>query len=179
LSVLRQAGDTVDGTPATPVIELAAPSPLEVAAAATADALVRIAPGMRARVRISGAPEIEVPAQVARVARSVDPATGVGEVRLRLGASPPAALLGASAEAEIALAEKKDVLVVPSSALRRNPGGGTEVLVVEDGKTVVRPVEIGVVDGGRAEVRSSLKEGDRIVGEPIGREGGLPVKEQP
>jgi RND family efflux transporter MFP subunit len=177
LSVLRQAGDSVDGSPGTPVIELAAPHPLEIAASATADALARISPGQEARVRVAGAEEVS--AQVARAARSVDPATGVGEVRLRLRESPPAALLGASADAEIALAERKGVLVVPSSALRRNPAGATEVLLVEDGKTALRAVEIGVVDAGRAEVRSGLKEGDRVVGEPIGLEGGLAVKEHP
>ena len=177
LSVLRQAGDSVDGTPATPVVELAAPSPLEIAASATAEGLVRIAPGQEARVRIAGGEPIA--ARVARTARSVDPATGVGEVRLRFPESPPAALLGSSADVEIALAERKGVLVVPASALRRNPAGETEVLRVEEGKTALHAVEIGAVDGGRAEVRSGLAEGDRVVGEPVGLEGGVAVKEHP
>src|SRR5206468_1586611 len=82
----RRAGDTGDGSPATPVIEIAAPTPVQIAADATAGVLRSVAPGQRAEVSTrgevagqgGGASQREVatalPAKVLRVARSVDPA---------------------------------------------------------------------------------------------------------
>jgi macrolide-specific efflux system membrane fusion protein len=93
---------------------------------------------------------------------------------------PPAtAVLGAPVEARIAVEVREGVLLVPTSALRRNPGGQTEVVVIASGKTEVRAVEVGVREGALSEVRSGLHEGDRIVGEPIGLEGGMTVRERP
>ena len=176
VAVARQAGDTVDGTPATPVLELAAPRPVEIAASATADSLGRLNAGLPAQVRLSGT-EPTIRAVVARVARAVDPATGVGEVRLTAKDVPASAVLGAAAEVRVAVEVRKSVLVVPVSALRRNPAGQSEVILVEGSKTEVRVVDVGVRDGDRAEVRSGLREGDRIAGEPIGLDGGMAVTE--
>jgi RND family efflux transporter MFP subunit len=176
VTVIRQAGDTVDGTPSTPVVELASPHPVEVAASATAEALARLAPGLPAQVRVGGT-ESTIPAVVARVARALDPATGVGEVRLSVKDAPAGLVLGAAVEIRVAIEVRKGVLVVPVSALRRNPSGQSEVILIQGAKTEVRVVDVGVRDGDRAEVRSGLREGDRVAGEPIGLDAGMAVTE--
>jgi membrane fusion protein (multidrug efflux system) len=55
------------------------------------------------------------------------------------------------------------VLIVP----RRAVLDGVYVYVVEDGRAVVRPLELGFVDYNFAEVKSGLKAGDLVIVEEL------------
>lgn len=70
-----------------------------------------------------------------------------------------------TAEVNIVIAEAKDVLTIPSTALgRRSPKGTYGVQVVgPDGTLERRRVEIGLNDKTTAEVVSGLAEGERVV----------------
>ncbi len=70
--------------------------------------------------------------------------------------------------------ERANALVVPRSALVDAQGQNAEVLVVEDGIAVRRPVELGYVDGGWIEVRDGLSPGAQVVvaGKAAVRDGG-------
>ena len=68
-------------------------------------------------------------------------------------------LPGSSADVEVILEERRDVLRVPSYALIE----GRRVLVVEDGELVPREVETGLSNWQFAEVLSGLEEGAPIV----------------
>lgn len=194
LRTIRGAGEMVDGTPATPVLEVAAPEPAEAAADATAGVLGRISPGDTAEVHVSGGPA--VPARVARVSRAVDPVTGVGEVRLKLlsvdaagkattthdahDRAMPGPVLGAAVEVHITAASHRAAAAVPAAALRRAPDGTAEVVLAEQGKAHVRAVTTGIVDGGLVEILSGLAGGEAvIVDDPIGLADGAPVKAGP
>jgi macrolide-specific efflux system membrane fusion protein len=61
------------------------------------------------------------------------------------------------------VAEAKDALVVPASALRRTgPGKATVNLLNSDGKVETRDVEIGVTNRVSAQVLSGLQPGERV-----------------
>jgi RND family efflux transporter MFP subunit len=179
MHVLRRAGESVDGTPATPVVEIAAPEPCEVAAAATAESLALVSPGQAAEIVLSGtAPKAE--AKVVSVGRAVDPATGAGEVRLQPDRSDRSLALGTSVEVRIALETRHDVIVVPAEALRATSDGGVEVVVVEGGVAHVRKVEKGITEDGRVEITTELAAGSRVVVEdPLGLAEGIAVHERP
>ena len=68
-------------------------------------------------------------------------------------------LPGTSADAEVILETREDVLRVPTSALLQ----GRRVLVLEEGRLVEREVELGIRSWRFAEVRSGLSEGEEIV----------------
>jgi RND family efflux transporter MFP subunit len=192
LKVLRRAGDTVDGSPATPVVEIAAPTPVQVAADATAGALRSVAPGQRAEVTIHG--EAMAPVQAAtqdqgatalaakvlRVSRSVDPATGAGEVRLDFADPDVRLVLGTSVSIRVAVREKSDALTVPAGALRRGPDGAAQVVVVEGTTARVRAVATGIADRERVEIISGLEAGERVVvDDPVGLVDGATVSVRP
>lgn len=77
---------------------------------------------------------------------------------------------GYSANAEIVLAEAKDVLAVPESAIEFS-GDSTFVYVVGgsgDDKTYTRtPVETGLSDGVKIQILKGLTEGDKVRGPQI------------
>lgn len=170
--VLKHPGETVDGTPATAVVRLLGTGATEVAVAATSADLARLAPGQQATVGAAGAAPL--PARVARVARAVDPATGLGEARLVLLAPTRLPLLS-SVKATVVVARHPGLLVVPASALRRAEDGSEEAVVVKDGVAHPRPVVTGIRDG-RVEVKSGLAEGEAVVTDsPIGLSEGARV----
>ena len=178
--VLRRAGDMVDGSPATAVVEIAAPWPVQVVADATAEALAVVAPGQRAEITQREGEASPRPAKVVRVARSVDANTGSGEVRLTLDDPRAPLVLGTSVSIRIAVHEKTDVLTIPAAALRHGPDGAAEVVVILDGKAVVRAVTTGLADHERIEIASGLAALDSVVvDDPVGLSDGTAVSIRP
>jgi HlyD family secretion protein len=178
--VLKQAGEAVDGTPATPVVELAAEHPVEVALDATAAVLSRLAVGQTAEIVVDSAKPVVIPARVTAVAAAVDATTGTGPARIDPTAEDPSLLLGRIVEARIAVAAHEGVLFIPATALRGGAGGTVEVVVVQDHKARVRAVVAGIRDGDRVEIVSGLASGDVVVvDDPVGLADGIDVKDVP
>ncbi|GHT91274.1 MexH family multidrug efflux RND transporter periplasmic adaptor subunit [Alphaproteobacteria bacterium] len=71
-------------------------------------------------------------------------------------------LIGNSVAVRLVVEQKKDVIVIPHSAVFfRN--GKNVVYVIENGKTVLREVELGIRNKERVEILSGLKENDEII----------------
>ena len=68
-------------------------------------------------------------------------------------------LVGYSADVEVILDVRRDVLRVPSSALRQ----GGRVLLLQDGRLVDRPVKTGLANWEHSEIVEGLQEADRVV----------------
>lgn len=172
--VLRHPGEAVDGTGATPVLRLLGTSATEVSAAADAADLSRVMAGDAVEVTLPGG-TAPVPAKVTRVSRSIDPATGVGEVRARLATRCSAPLLS-PVTISVVLDLHRNVLTVPSGALRRSEEGREEVVLVSKGVALVRPVKTGLRSTDRVEVLDGLSGGETVVVDsPLGLTDGLPL----
>ncbi|MFO0728148.1 MAG: efflux RND transporter periplasmic adaptor subunit [Myxococcota bacterium] len=130
LRVLRKTGELVDGTPATPVLEIADLSALELVAEVPAQDLVRLQRGATATISFPALSLESVRGTVARVAPAVDRATGIGAVRVRLDglgkAQPP---VGAFGTARVDHGVSHSALLVPAIALRAAVAGKAEVVV--------------------------------------------------
>ena len=176
--VWRGAGALVDGTAATPIIQLAATSSVELVADATERELSRVEVGQKAEITLTTGGARLAGTVVAR-SRALDPATGLGLVRVRIDgparddekkgdekkgddekAAPPP--LGAFGRVMIALGRREGVLVLPPSALRGAVAEGTEIAVCKGEKVEIRPVVVGYRDPRQVEIVEGLKEGDRI-----------------
>jgi HlyD family secretion protein len=72
---------------------------------------------------------------------------------------------GYRAEARFVVWAGDDVLQIPASALFRH-NSGWAVLVVQDGRARLAPVEIGQRAGLIAEVASGLAPGDQVISHP-------------
>jgi membrane fusion protein, heavy metal efflux system len=161
--LLKHAGELVDGTPATPLAEVADPAELELRGDAAAADLVRLAEGQPAEVRLDALPDTPFPAKVLFVAPAIDPAGAVGWVRFSL--APGDAVhprLGLAGQARVALTVRT-ALTVPATALRRGAGGETEVVVCAGDKAKVAPVKVGATQGDKAEIVSGITAADRVV----------------
>lgn len=169
LKVHRKSGELVDGTPATPVVEIADTSELELVANVPAQDLVRLRRGAAATLKFAAMPEHEFKASVARVAPSVDRTTGIGTVRIAIArsdaVSPPVGTFGV---AHVESGQPHPATLVPKAAVRSVVGGEGEVVVCGvDHVAHVRKVIPGSTLGGLVEVRGEIGPGDRVAVEPV------------
>jgi RND family efflux transporter MFP subunit len=179
--LLRRVGEVVDGTPATPVMEIADPASLELAASAPASDLVLLAVGQESSITFDALPGHSFAAAVRSVSPSVDTTTGVGSVRLAiLGKQeirPPLGLLG---NASVTLGAPRDAVVVPASAVRNAGGSRTEVVLCEGGKARPLLIEVGERREERVEIVRGLEAGARVAIEGLtGLEDGAAIEELP
>jgi RND family efflux transporter MFP subunit len=176
--VFRRPGELVDGTPATPILEVADPSLLELTADATASDLVRLRKEQIAEITIAALPGVAWKGSVAAVSPAVDRGTGLGVVRLSLDPSgathPPIGLLGT---ARVLLGAPRGGVGVPDAALRSGAGAEVEVVLCgDDGLAHVRRFVRGASAGGKTET-PGLAAGQQVVVDPvIGVADGEPIE---
>ena len=83
-----------------------------------------------------------------------------------------------TAQVSIVLAEAKDALLVPSSALGKRGKGGVYAIKVLEGEgdeaqVVTKDIQVGLNNRVQAQVLSGLKAGDKVVvGEAMAGEAG-------
>ena len=124
----------------------------------------RVQKGQRARVSVDSQPGKHFPAQVVEVAPYVlDRLEQNRTVEIELELDDPGAaaglLPGTSADAEVILSAREDVLRVPTQALLE----GARVLVLEGGRLVERRLGVGLRNWDLTEVTSGLAAGERVV----------------
>ena len=90
----------------------------------------------------------------------VDKASRLGRVLVALDGNPPVAI-GSFARGIIETGRKRAV-TLPLSAITYNRAGAT-VQSVKDGKVTTKPVTLGLVGHGRAEIVSGIAEGETVV----------------
>jgi RND family efflux transporter MFP subunit len=175
LHVWKKVGESVDGTSATPVTEIADLSALELHAQVSPTQLAPLKEGMPASVRVLGVPT-PIDASVVRVAPAVDSTTLLGLVRLVLGTAD-GVKVGTSATAQIVI-DKRPGVRVPASALRRSLVGADELVVCASGAAQIRTVKVGTRGDKDVEILDGVKPGEAIVVDhPLGLEDGQPLVE--
>jgi HlyD family secretion protein len=124
----------------------------------------RLRAGLPARVAIDSFPGRHFPAHVVRVAPyvlDVEEQNRTVAIEAELDDRDVAATLlpGTSADVEVVLETRDDVLRVPSGAILT----GDRVLVLADGVLVERALAVGLRNWDMAEVRGGLAAGDAVV----------------
>lgn len=94
------------------------------------------------------------------IAPEVDKASRLGRVRVALDGNPPVAI-GAFARGIIETGRKRAV-TLPLSAITYSRSGPS-VQTVKDGRVATKPVTLGLVGGGRAEIASGIAAGETVV----------------
>ena len=169
------------GVPTPPAIDLIDDSCLYVKAPMDEVDAPKITPGQVVKISLDALPGKSFSGKVKRIApyiTAVEKQARTVEIEATFDHPEQAGrlLVGYSADLEILLERRDNVLRVPTSALLE----GGRVLVIEDGKLADRKLKTGLANWEYTEVLDGLKEGDRIVSS-LEREGvkpGAPAREE-
>jgi HlyD family secretion protein len=150
--------------PVPPVLDLIDTRSIYVSAPMDEVDSARIETGQPARLTVDSRPGQHFPAHVVEVAPYVTDRLEQNrtvEIELELDDAAVAISLlpGTSADAEVILSAKDGVLRVPTSALLE----GGKLLVLEDGRLVEKPLQLGLRNWDFTEVKGGLEEGARVV----------------
>jgi len=165
------------GIPTPPAVDVVDTSCLYITAPIDEVDAPRVREGMPARVTLDAFRDRSFPAHVRRVAPYVldlEKQARTVEVEAEIDERGEAPLLpGYSADVEVILAERGDVVRIPTRALV----DGRRVYLLEDGRIRVREVTTGIGNWEYTEVTDGLAEGDAVV-VSVDREGladGVPA----
>lgn len=151
------------GMPIPAVMDLIDPDSIYISAPMDEVDSARIAPGQPVRVTIDAYPGRSFPGRVTRVAPyvlDVEEQNRTVEIEVALDNPNAVRLLpGTSADVEVILQAREDVLRVPTPALLE----GGKVLVVKEGKLEERTVRTGLRNWDWTEVLEGLAPGDQVV----------------
>lgn len=169
------------GVPTPPAIDLIDDSCLYVKAPMDEVDAPKITPGQAVKISLDALPGRSFPGKVKRVApyiTAVEKQARTVEIDATFDAPKEAGhlLVGYSADLEILLERRDNVLRVPTSALLE----GGRVLLIADGKLVERKIKAGLSNWEFTEVLDGLSEGEHIVAS-LEREGvkpGAPAREE-
>ena len=158
--VLRRDGEVgeIAGTGTSDVLLwVGQPRPLRVVAEVNEDDIARVKVGQQALLRHEGHTGGLLGATVGAVTPKGDPQTKTFRVYLTLPDESPLKI-GMSVEANIVVAEAKDVLLVPTEALL-----GTTITVAAGGRAQRRTVETGIRGTRMTEIRRGLDSKDAVI----------------
>jgi len=129
--------------------------------------------GMTARIKVGALPTDVVTGRVSRIAPQAQQKEGATlfDVEIELDSSANVTLrAGYSANADLIVREKKDVLTLPERLVIFEDGGKKTFVELPPEKPKAEPkkvpVKIGISDGLNVEVLEGLKKGDKVVQRP-------------
>lgn len=126
--------------------------------------LRRVKQGVPAQVEVDAYPGETFTGQVARVAPVLDPQTRTAEMEIEIPNPTYRLKPGMYSRVQLTVDRRENALVVPRNALVDLDGRRGVYLVGDDNQSVTfRPVDVGLQNQQRAEVREGVVEGQRIV----------------
>jgi HlyD family secretion protein len=152
------------GIPIPPVVEVIDPSSLYVTAPIDEMDAERVKTGLEVRLSVDSRRGERFAGRLVRVAPYVQDVVQQNrtieiEAEFEPGQLTAQPLPGTSADVEVVLSRRNDVLQVPTAAIAQ----GTSVLVVENGRLVERKVQPGYTNWRATEIRDGLREGEQVV----------------
>jgi multidrug efflux pump subunit AcrA (membrane-fusion protein) len=141
-----------------PLFQLAERGEMELVAETPAKTLMSLAPDQAAKVEIIGVGELS--GRVRQSSGVINPMTQLGQIRISVP-SDPRLRVGAFGRAIISLGQRCGP-AVPLSAVLYGAGSAV-VQVVRESRVETRPVSVGLVSSGQAEIRDGLSEGDMVI----------------
>ena len=162
--------------PGVALLRVADLSSLYYEAAVPERAASSVQEGQPVEISLQGNADHTLVGRVERVVPVADPASRDFLVRIGLPEAGGLSRPGMFARAAIVVRERTNVIAVPKDALVERDGKRS-VFVVVSGKAQQRPVEVGLTERTRAEIRRGLSPGESVV--VVGAQGlkdGDPVQ---
>ena len=149
--------------PGTRLFELVALDPIEVEFRVSEVDSSRVKVGQLVGVRVAPYPDEVFEAIVTVVAPTIDPATRTLRVKGTLPNPDTRLRPGLFARADLGIARRDSVLMVPEEAVLQRSDGQVVFRVVEGNRVQRLVVKSGVFKDGRIEIVEGLSPGDKIV----------------
>jgi len=128
------------------------------------DAL-KVRPGLRTEISAAAEPGVKIRGHVASMAVEGTTAQSLTTYRAEIALDEPTHLLPEmSCDVDIVVAERPNVLAIPSSAVIRR---GHETLVRKINSTAPTPIVTGLAGDEYIEITSGVSEGDRLEAQPV------------
>jgi RND family efflux transporter MFP subunit len=156
-------GEQVDGTAATPIIEVASLEEIELAANVPAADLARLKIGQAVTLSTDALPGNKFMGQVVAISQSVDPATNAGLARIRIPNANGELRLGMFLGAKLPIETRKNALTVPSQSIYRDTASEPRVFKVDGDTATAIPVTLGIETPDRDEITGGVSEGETII----------------
>lgn len=173
--IARQAEVGTTVVPGSVLLRMVDPATLWVAMSVDESVLARVQLGQTASIRMRSGELLS--GKVARIAHQSDAATRELEVNVAL--DKPLARFAIDQQAEVSIDTGAVAgIVVPVTALTRDPGGRRGVLIAADSRAEFRPVQTGAADDRQVLITRGLAAGERVVAAADGVRAGMRVRPQ-
>lgn len=163
LSVSSSISNTASAN--STVIEMADLSKIEIQTSIGQQDVVAVHAGQPASITFDARPGETFSGKVSRVVPKKASTSGAVTytVFVSVDKAPAGLLPGMTADADIIVAERKNVLTLPRRSIRATANATINLSVVQNERTVSRSVKIGLVGDLSVEILSGLQEGDQVV----------------
>jgi HlyD family secretion protein len=141
-----------------PLFQIAEGGEMELVAETPVNTLQTLALNQPAKIEVIGIAQLS--GKVRLLSAAINPTTQLGQVRLSIG-NDTRLRVGAFGRAIIDLGQRCGP-AVPLSAVLYGTGGPV-VQVVRNNRVEMRRVNVGLVTGGRAEIRDGVSEGETVI----------------
>ena len=148
------------------IIHLIDPPSMELKVEVDEIDIAGVKPGQRAIIEVDALPALELEGKVTSISSLGKEEAGVVLYEVKIGFAVPEGSglkVGMSAEADIVINERNNVLLVPDRAIKQDSEGNSVVEVMVGKEVQERPVVIGISDGFDTEIVSGLNEGEVVV----------------
>lgn len=159
--VLRRDGEIGEiAGPGDVLFWVGMPQPLWIVAEVDEEDIPLVTPDQTVLIKADAFPRRDLPGTVQQITPKGDPISKSYRVRIALPDDTPL-MIGMTVEVNIVAEERKDVLLVPVTAVRDG-----RLFIVENGRAETRAVDVGVVGAEFTEIVSGVDEGELVVADP-------------
>ena len=169
--VLVNVGDLV--SPSTALMTVIDPDPMVLEAQVNENDMVQVKVGDPAVVTPSGYPDMQIPGAVTGIDlhATVSSNVSVFTTSISVPNHDGKLLWGMNADTEISVLSLRNVLTLPTSAIKTT-SNGTQVTIIDGGQLVSWDVQTGATDGTRTQIVAGLDEGQEVVGKMAAASSG-------
>ncbi len=167
-SVYVEEGDVISPPTMAPqiVAHLIDPSSMELNVEVDEIDVIEVKPGQRAIIEVDALPTLPIEGKVSFISLTPKEEGSVIVYDVKIDFNVPEGIglrAGMSATADIIIAERNNVLLVPDRAIKQDSQGNPIVEIMVNGQIEERGVDIGVSDGFQTEIVDGLEEGEVVI----------------
>jgi multidrug efflux pump subunit AcrA (membrane-fusion protein) len=161
--VFVQVGDLIQNS--TAILSIGDLDTMILQAAVNENDIGQIAIGQKATVTAAGYPDMPLPGTVTLIDMrgSVSGNVSTFKAAIEVPNKHHKLMWAMNADAEVSVLSVKDVLTLPTSAIKTSGTGTGTVTILDEGKPMSWDVQLGATDGAKYEIVGGLAEGDEVV----------------
>jgi multidrug efflux pump subunit AcrA (membrane-fusion protein) len=161
--IFVKVGDLIQNS--TAILSIGDLDTMILQAAVNENDIGQITIGLKATVTAAGYPDMPLPGTVTLIDMrgSVTSNVSTFKVAIQVPNKDHKLMWAMNADAEVAVLSVKDVLTLPTSAVKTSGTGTGTVTILDEGKPISWDVQLGATDGSKYEILGGLAEGDEVV----------------